>query len=684
MELQIADVAWLVVCAALVFVMQAGFLCLESGLTRSKNSINVALKNVADFGISVVLFWGIGFGLMFGASQYGLLGTTHFFVSFNGGEQSLAAFFLFQAMFCGTATTIVSGAVAERMRFSGYLVVVVLLSVFVYTLFGHWAWGGVFNGREGWLEQRGFVDFAGSTVVHSVGGWVALAAVLVIGPRRGRFSADGTPRRFGRQNIPMASLGVLLLWIGWFGFNGGSTFRMNDQVPSIIANTTLGGAAGMVTALALAWWKCGRPDANAVLNGALAGLVAVTANCNAIEAPAAILIGGIGGAVMLMTASLLERFQIDDVVGAIPVHVGAGVWGTIAVALFSDLNSLGTGLTRSAQFGSQLLGIAVCCCWAFGVSYAVLKLIDRWFPLRVSAEDEEKGLNVAEHGESTELFDLLTTMNIQTRTGDWNLRVPVEPFTEVGEIAVMYNQVLESLSRASEEKQKYAEKLERSNQDLTDFAFIASHDLHAPLRRVRSFCSLLQQRYRETLDDEAKEFMDIIVSEADSMQNLIDDLLNFSRVTSHGKPIESTDSAMVFDGTLRRLHATILESEAQITHGPLPTVLADTTQLGQLFQNLLSNAIKYCRKQPRVHVSATSQNGEIVFSVRDNGIGVPPEHADDIFFMLKRLHSADEYPGTGVGLAICKRIVERHGGRIWVDSLHEQGSEFFFTLPIVE
>ena len=385
-----------------------------------------------------------------------------------------------------------------------------------------------------------------------------------------------------------------------------------------------------------------------------------------------------------MTASLLERFQIDDVVGAIPVHVGAGVWGTIAVALFSDLNSLGTGLTRSAQFGSQLLGIAVCCCWAFGVSYAVLKLIDRWFPLRVSAEDEEKGLNVAEHGESTELFDLLTTMNIQTRTGDWNLRVPVEPFTEVGEIAVMYNQVLESLSRASEEKQKYAEKLERSNQDLTDFAFIASHDLHAPLRRVRSFCSLLQQRYRETLDDEAKEFMDIIVSEADSMQNLIDDLLNFSRVTSHGKPIESTDSAMVFDGTLRRLHATILESEAQITHGPLPTVLADTTQLGQLFQNLLSNAIKYCRKQPRVHVSATSQNGEIVFSVRDNGIGVPPEHADDIFFMLKRLHSADEYPGTGVGLAICKRIVERHGGRIWVDSLHEQGSEFFFTLPIVE
>ena len=189
--------------------------------------------------------------------------------------------------------------------------------------------------------------------------------------------------------------------------------------------------------------------------------------------------------------ALLERFRIDDVVGAIPVHVGAGVWGTIAVALFGNLESLGTGLSRSAQFGSQLLGVAVCCGWAFGVSYVALRLFNRWFPLRVSADNEEIGLNVAEHGESTELFDLLTTMNLQTRAGNWNLRVPVEPFTEVGEIAVMYNQVLDSLSRASEEKQKYAEKLERSNQDLTDFAFIASHDLHAPLRRVRSFCDLL-------------------------------------------------------------------------------------------------------------------------------------------------------------------------------------------------
>lgn len=334
MDMELADIAWLVVSASMVFLMQPGFLCLESGLTRSKNSINVAIKNVADFGISVVLFWGIGFGLMFGVSHSGFLGTTNFFVSFDGALPSLAAFFLFQAMFCGTATTIVSGAVAERMRFSGYLMVAVLLSGFIYPLFGHWAWGGVFTGKEGWLEQIGFVDFAGSTVVHSVGGWVALAAAIVIGPRRGRFDADGTPRRFGRQNIPMASLGVLLLWIGWFGFNGGSTFEMSARVPVIITNTVLGGASGMVTALVVAWWFRGRPDADAVLNGSLAGLVSVTASCHVINGPSAIVIGGVGGIVMLLTAWLLVRLQIDDVVGAIPVHAGAGVWGTLAVALF--------------------------------------------------------------------------------------------------------------------------------------------------------------------------------------------------------------------------------------------------------------------------------------------------------------------------------------------------------------
>ena len=332
--------------------------------------------------------------------------------------------------------------------------------------------------------------------------------------------------------------------------------------------------------------------------------------------------------------------------------------------------------------GAQLLGIAVCCGWAFGASYVALRLIDRWFPLRVSAADEEQGLNVAEHGESTELFDLLTTMNHQTRTGDLTLRVPVEPFTEVGEIALMYNQLLDSLNHESQERQRYAEKLERSNQDLREFAFMASHDLHAPLRRVQSFCDMLQQQDQGQLTAEAAEFIEIIINEARSMQVLIDDLLGYSRVDSDARPMELVDCGQVFKETIQLFDATIQERDAEITHGPLPKLNADRTQMGQLFQNLLGNAIKYCHGRPKVHVTASRQDGEHVFSFRDNGIGVPAEHTEDIFFMLKRLHSGEEYPGTGVGLAICKRIVERHGGRIWVESLPEQGSEFCFPLPI--
>ena len=214
MEKPLLDIVWVVVCAVLVFVMQAGFMCLESGLTRSKNSINVAIKNITDFGISVTLYWAFGFALMFGTSCVGVFGTSHFLVPVADGGVWLAAFFLFEVMFCGTSTTIVSGAVAERMRFGAYIVVASLLSGLIYPVFGHWAWGGAYNGAAGWLSRMGFVDFAGSTVVHSVGGWVSLAAVVVIGPREGRFPPKGPARRVPAHDLPVAILGVLLLWLG--------------------------------------------------------------------------------------------------------------------------------------------------------------------------------------------------------------------------------------------------------------------------------------------------------------------------------------------------------------------------------------------------------------------------------------------------------------------------------------
>ena len=352
------DSLLVIVSAALVLFMQAGFLCLESGLTRSKNSINVAIKNITDFGLATLTFWLLGFGFMFGPTLMGFLGAGLFAPEFlddtDGGSPG---FFIFQLAFCGTAATIVSGAVAERLKFQGYLIITALVSLVIYPVLGHWAWHGLFAANsQGWLESMGFVDFAGSTVVHSVGGWVALAALLVIGPRAGRF-VDGKVQQINPGNLPMAMLGGIILWFGWIGFNGGSSMAMNASVAPIIMKTLLAAGAGLIVSLIVGWLFHRYPEATAPLNGSLAGLVSITASCHAVTAGEAVLIGGIGGALVRPAEMLLERFQIDDAVGAIPVHLVAGIWGTLAVALFGDASILGTGLGLLDQAQIQVLGL---------------------------------------------------------------------------------------------------------------------------------------------------------------------------------------------------------------------------------------------------------------------------------------------------------------------------------------
>ncbi|MGC9504144.1 ammonium transporter [Baaleninema sp.] len=442
------DILWVLVCSGLVFLMQPGFMCLESGLTRSKNSINVAVKNFADFGISVSLFWAFGYALMFGMSHLGWVGTSGFFLTIESAPQ-LAAFFLFQAMFCGTATTIVSGAVAERMKFSAYLLVSCLTSGLIYPIFGHWAWNLKADGLAGgWLGQLGFTDLAGSSVVHSIGGWISLAALLVIGPRVGRFLPDGTPEKIQGSNLPLSVLGTMLLWLGWLGFNGGSTLVLSDRVAAIMVHTVLAGVAGLVTALLYSWSRHQVPEVELLLNGSLAGLVSITASCDVVTTPAAVAIGIGGGIVTLATRSVLERFRIDDAVDAVPVHLGGGIWGTLALGLFGDLTLIETGLTRWEQVAVQLLGVTVAGIWAFGITYLFLRLCNRHFPLRVSPEEEEMGLNVSEHRAKTEIYDLFKVMDSQARNQDLSMRVPVEPFTEVGQIARRYNEVMDALEDA--------------------------------------------------------------------------------------------------------------------------------------------------------------------------------------------------------------------------------------------
>ena len=394
------DYLWILLCSVLVFIMQAGFLCLESGLTRRKNSVNVAVKNLADLCVTVVVFWGVGFGIMFGASHSGWFGTDRMFLDFSVEGGMVGAFFLFQIMVCATSVTIISGAVAERIRLSSYLIIALLVSGLIYPTFGHWVWGGRdASETSGWLNSMGFVDFAGSTVVHSVGGWIALAVLFIIGPRRGRFAVDGTPQRMKPSNLPVATLGTVLLFIGWLGFNGGSLLALNNQVSTILINTVVAGSVGAVAAGLLGFGVQNRLNVRQFLNGALAGLVAITASCFAVSTPIASLIGLIGGMIVIGGEKLLEQLRIDDAVGAIPVHLAAGMWGTLAVGLYGNLEILGTGLTRIEQVGVQLFGIVSCAVWAFGVAYVLLNVVDRAWPLRVPAAHEDLGLNLSEHGE---------------------------------------------------------------------------------------------------------------------------------------------------------------------------------------------------------------------------------------------------------------------------------------------
>ena len=458
------DIIWILLCTALVLMMQAGFCCLESGLVRSKNSINVAAKNFANICVSSAIFWMFGFAIMFGAHYQGLPGATG--LLFNETENAwLSTFFLFQVLLCGTATTIISGAVAERTRFAGYLVVTAMVSGVIYPIFGHWAWAGMESAvAHGWLRAAGFIDFAGSTVVHSIGGWVALAAIIVIGPRIGRFDPAKPPIR--GHNLPMATLGVFLLWFGWFGFNGGSTLAITDKIPFIFVNTFLAGVFGGIATLAICWSLLDRLDVGAIMNGCLAGLVGITASADIMTPLAAIAIGTIAGGISLGATLLLEKLKIDDAIGAVPVHCAAGIWGTLAVALFADPATWGTGLSRWDQLTVQATGVGMAFIWGFGVSFVILLLVDRLFPLRVSTESEEVGLNVSEHCATNELTELLSRMEDQRRHNDFSNQVPVEPHTEIGQVAAEYNRVLDRVNSESKKREIAVRILSRETASL--------------------------------------------------------------------------------------------------------------------------------------------------------------------------------------------------------------------------
>lgn len=408
------NTVWMLLAAMLVFFMQPGFALVEAGFTRTKNTANILMKNFVDFMVGSLLFWLVGFGIMFGVGS--VAGIPHFCdleymnnIIDNG--LPIEGFLIFQTVFCATAATIVSGAMAERTKFSMYLIYTVLISVLIYPVSGHWTWGGgwLMNGEEDSFMMRLFGtpshDFAGSMVVHSVGGWISLVGAAILGPRIGKYGKDGKPRAIPGHNLTIAALGVFILWFGWFGFNPGSQLAaatLEDQtaISLVFLNTNLAACAGGVTALVISWAKYSKPSLSLTLNGILAGLVGITAGCDVVSPMGAVFIGLIAGAAMIYAVDFIDHtLHIDDPVGASAVHGVCGTLGTILVGLFATDGGLlyggGWGL-----LGAQVFASIVVASWAAGIGFVIFKLLDKVHGLRVSARVEEEGLDIYEHGES--------------------------------------------------------------------------------------------------------------------------------------------------------------------------------------------------------------------------------------------------------------------------------------------
>ena len=394
------DTLWVLIASFLVFIMHLGFAMVETGFSQSKNAVNIIMKNIMTISIAAIVFMVLGFSITFGDSISGFIGNPlqFSFLSGIGFEDvwvgttiSAMAFFIFQMMFAGTAATIVSGAVAERIKFIGYIIFAVFIITFIYPVIGHWIWGG------GWLSNLGVIDFAGSTVVHLVGGSAALAGVIVLGPRLRKYS-NGSVNVIPGHNIPLAALGGLILWFGWFGFNPGSNLSVGPEIALIAVNTNVAAASGAVAVMFVTWLRSGKPDVSMTINGFLAGLVGITAGCANVSPASSIIIGVAAGILVIFAVEFFDRLlKLDDPVGAISVHGICGAWGTLAVGLFEVESGLFTG-GGLKLLTAQSIAVISTFIFVFITAYIVFKSIDLTIGLRVTEHEEIIGLDIGEHG----------------------------------------------------------------------------------------------------------------------------------------------------------------------------------------------------------------------------------------------------------------------------------------------
>ncbi|MEM9279378.1 MAG: ammonium transporter [Pseudomonadota bacterium] len=476
-------VVWMLICAVLVLFMQAGFLLLEAGTVRSKNSINVAQKNAADFVVCGVIFFLVGFRIAFGSGENPFFGFGE--IDPLKGNASALVVMIYQFGFCATAATIISGAVAERMKFGAYLLLAAFTAGIVYPLFAHIVWGNaIFPGNPAYLADKGFIDFAGSTVVHGTAAWVALAAIMILGPRKGRFDENGNPKPIHGSSSVLAFLGTIILFIGWIGFNAGAIQPEAPELPQVIANTIIAACFGATTGMILGYVRDGGIFApSATINGLLGGLVAVTAGVAVVSVSGAALIGMAGGVVaLIMSYVISHHFKLDDPVDVIAVHGFSGVAGTLLIAVFGAESSMANG-SRWDQLLLQAEGVGLNFVWSFLTAYVFLRLLNLASPIRINESDELTGLNSAEHGVSLGIDNLRYA--IEAASGDprsikdeailKDFRLDIDEGSESAEIGNAFNAILDKHSETIEKLEYYGKEADTANRAKSEFLANMSH-----------------------------------------------------------------------------------------------------------------------------------------------------------------------------------------------------------------